>query len=95
MVHGRSRREAWADALREAGPARGACVEADFSAESGAGATRELLDLAEPPDRDRLRQRPDGDGRLSLAARPRHRVPGELSITGFDDTEIAAHLHRH
>ena len=30
---------------------------------------------------------------LSLAVSPRGRAsPGELSVTGFDDTEIAAHL---
>ena len=49
MVHGRSRRAAWADALAAAGLPDGDCVEADFSAGSGAEATHALLDLAEPP----------------------------------------------
>ena len=49
MVHGRSRREAWSKALRDAGLPEGPCVEADFSAESGARAMRELLDLADRP----------------------------------------------
>ncbi len=72
---------------------RAICVEADFSAASGAAATRDLLDLAEPPDRDRLRQRPDGDGRAVAAPCPAGSAsPGDLSVTGFDDTEIAAHL---
>ena len=36
-------------ALHAAGLPEGPCVEADFSAEGGADATRELLDLPEPP----------------------------------------------
>ena len=40
MVHGSSRRLAWSNALREAGLPDDLCVEADFSAESGAAATR-------------------------------------------------------
>src|SRR6476620_10862037 len=47
MVHGRSRRTAWADALREAALPESAYVETDFSAESGAAATRKLRDLVE------------------------------------------------
>ena len=49
MVHGRSRREAWSNALRDADLSEGPCVEADFSAESGARAMRELLDLRDRP----------------------------------------------
>src|SRR5919112_709794 len=43
------RRVAWAQALSDAGVCGGDCLEADFSAESGAAATRHLLDLDEPP----------------------------------------------
>ena len=92
MVHGRSRRTAWADALREAGLPEGICVEADFSAESGAAATRELLDLAEPPTAIVYANDLMAMAGLSLAVSRGVDVPGQLSVTGYDDMEIAAHL---
>ena len=63
MVHGRSRRQAWSTALEQSGLPEGPCIEADFSAESGAAATRELLD-------HRVRRHRD---RRSPAATPDHR----------------------
>src|SRR5689334_10973595 len=92
MVHGRSRRTAWAEALREAGLPEGVCVEADFSAESGAAATRTLLDLAEPPTAIVYANDLMAMAGLSLAVARGISVPGDLSVTGYDDTEIAAHL---
>lgn len=92
MVHGRSRREAWATALANAGLPLGRCVEADFSAEAGAAATRELLDMAEPPTAIVYANDLMAMAGMSLAVARGVDVPGELSITGYDDTEIAAHL---
>ncbi|MEP6666741.1 MAG: LacI family DNA-binding transcriptional regulator [Nocardioidaceae bacterium] len=92
MVHGQSRREAWSVALREAGLPAGPCVEADFSAESGAAATRQLLDLETAPTAIVYANDLMAMAGLSLAIARRIDVPGALSITGFDDTEIAAHL---
>ena len=92
MVHGRSRREAWSRALRDAGLPEGVCVEADFSAESGARATRELLDLAEPPTAIVFANDLMAMAGLSLAVSRGVAVPGDLSVTGFDDMEISAHL---
>ena len=44
-------------------------------------------------DRDRLRQRPDGHGRSRRSRCPAASAcPRDLSITGFDDIEISAHL---
>ena len=92
MVHGRSRREAWAKALRDAGLPPGVCVEADFSAESGAVATRTLLDLAEPPTAIVYANDLMAMAGLSLALSRGVDVPGDLSVSGYDDMEIAAHL---
>jgi DNA-binding LacI/PurR family transcriptional regulator len=92
MVHGRSRRAAWERALREAGLPSDLCVEADFSAESGAAATRALLDLAEPPTAIVYANDLMAMAGLSLAVSRGVSIPGELSVTGYDDTEIAAHL---
>ncbi|GAA5155011.1 LacI family DNA-binding transcriptional regulator [Nocardioides marinquilinus] len=94
LVHGRSRRAAWEAALAEAGLRPGPVVEADFSAESGARATHHLLDLA--PD-----ERPTAivyandlmaTAALAVAHERGVDVPGQLSVTGYDDTELAAHL---
>ena len=92
MVHGRSRREAWATALSHAGLPQGTCVEADFSAEAGAAATRELLDLVQAPTAIVYANDLMAMAGMSLAIARGIDVPGELSITGYDDTEIAAHL---
>jgi LacI family repressor for deo operon, udp, cdd, tsx, nupC, and nupG len=92
MVHGRSRRQAWSAALQQAGLPDGPCVEADFSAESGAAATKQLLDLDEPPTAIVYANDLMAMAGLSLAVARGIRIPADLSITGYDDTEIAAHL---
>ncbi|HEX5563068.1 MAG TPA: substrate-binding domain-containing protein, partial [Nocardioidaceae bacterium] len=92
MVHGRSRRAAWLEALGEAGLPEGPSVEADFSAESGAAATRTLLDLPEPPTAIVYANDLMAMAGLSVAAARGVDVPRDLSVTGYDNTEIAAHL---
>ena len=92
MVHGRSRRDAWAAALRAADLPEGPSVEADFSAEAGAAATRELLELATPPTAIVYANDLMAIAGLAVAARHGVDEPGHLSITGYDDTELAAHV---
>src|SRR5919112_1154443 len=92
MVHGRSRRIAWAQALSDAGVCGGDCLETDFSAESGAAATRHLLDLDEPPTAIVYANDLMAMAGLSLAVSRGIAVPEQLSVTGYDDMEIAAHL---
>jgi LacI family transcriptional regulator, repressor for deo operon, udp, cdd, tsx, nupC, and nupG len=92
MVHGRSRREAWASTLRGANLPEAPCVEADFSAEGGSAATRKLLDLADPPTAIVYANDLMAIAGLAVASARGIDVPGELSITGYEDTELAAHL---
>jgi DNA-binding LacI/PurR family transcriptional regulator len=92
MVHARSRRQAWTDALVDADLPEGPCIEADFSAESGAAATHELLDLAEPPTAIVYANDLMAMAGLSVALSRGLSVPRDLSVTGYDDMEIAAHL---
>lgn len=92
MVHGRSRREAWSTALKQSGLQEGPCVVGDFSAEAGAAATRQLLDLPEPPTAIVFANDLMAMAGLSLAVGRGVDVPGALSITGYDDSEIAAYL---
>ena len=70
----------------------GPCVEADFSAEAGAAATRELLDLAEPPTAIVYANDLMAIAGLAVAVSRGIDVPGQLSITGYEDTELAAHV---
>jgi LacI family transcriptional regulator, repressor for deo operon, udp, cdd, tsx, nupC, and nupG len=92
MVHGDSRRTAWASALEDAGLPHDLCVEADFSAESGAAATRRLLDLPDRPTAIVYANDLMAMAGLAVAHSRGVDVPGRLSITGYDDMEIAAHL---
>jgi len=92
MIHSHTRSKAWAEALADAGLAADLCVEGDFSAESGALATRGLLDLPEPPTAIVYANDLMAMAGMSLALSRGISVPGDLSVTGYDDTEIAAHL---
>jgi LacI family repressor for deo operon, udp, cdd, tsx, nupC, and nupG len=92
MVHGLSRRLAWAEALAAAGLPEGTFIEADFSAESGARAMGTLLDLDSRPTAVVFANDLMAMAGLSLALSRGVSVPGDLSVTGFDDIEISAHL---
>lgn len=93
FLHGRSRREAWAAALKEAGLPRGRHVASDFTAAGGARATARLLDLAEPPTAIVYANDSMAIAGLSVAQNRGLRVPDDLSVTGFDGTELASHVH--
>lgn len=92
MVHGRSRRTAWELGMHHAGLPAEICVEADFSAASGAAATRTILDLPEPATAIVYASDLMAVAGLSLAASRGVDVPGRLSVTGYDDIEIGRHL---
>ena len=85
-----TRRTAWAQALAEAGLPEGICVEADFSAESGAAATRTLLDLPTPPTAIVYANDLMAVAGISLAVSRGFPVPDRLSVTGFDDVPLAS-----
>jgi DNA-binding LacI/PurR family transcriptional regulator len=91
-VHGRSRARAWRSALDRAALEAGLCVEADYSAESGVRATREVLDRPDRPTAIVYANDVMATAGLSWASARGIRVPEDLSITGFDDIEMAAHL---
>ena len=92
LVHGRSRRQAWHDGLAAAGLPDGPCVEADFSAESGARAMRELLALEHRPTAVMFANDLMAMAGMAVAQSSGVSVPGDISVTGFDDIELAAHL---
>lgn len=92
FVHGVSRKDAWAGTLSAAGLPRGPCIHSDFSAAGGALATDALLDRADPPTAIVYANDLMAVAGMSAAARRGVDVPGNLSVTGFDDTPVAAHL---
>ena len=92
MVHGRSRHDAWARTLRAAGLPEGPSIESDFSAEAGAAATRTLLDLDDRPTAIVYANDLMAIAGLAVAASLGYDVPRELSVTGYEDTELAAHV---
>lgn len=92
FVHGASRRTAWAAALRAAGLHQGRCVYSDFSASGGAEATKLLLDHDSPPTAIVYANDLMAVAGMSTAMGRGVDVPGELSVTGFDDSPVAAHL---
>ncbi|MHA3703484.1 LacI family DNA-binding transcriptional regulator [Jatrophihabitans sp. YIM 134969] len=93
-LHVRHRSTAWADALHDAGLEADLLVHTDFSAGEGARATADLLDLAERRRPTAITFANDVMALAGLAVATRHglRVPDDLSVTGFDDTDLARHV---
>jgi DNA-binding LacI/PurR family transcriptional regulator len=98
--HGTLRRQAWERALAEAGLSATAVVEADFSAAGGAAATRRLLTTearaieAGASEVTAIVYANDlmAIAGLSVAVECGRAVPAELSVTGFDNTEISGYV---
>ncbi|WP_422116522.1 LacI family DNA-binding transcriptional regulator [Brachybacterium sp. UNK5269] len=91
-IHGRIRREAFAAAMRERGLDDSLVAEGDFTASSGRAATARLLDLPQPPTAILYANDMMAIAGLSLARSRALRVPEDLSISGYDDSELSAHL---
>jgi len=92
LVHSVSRREAWARAVSDAGLPAGACITSDFSAQGGASATSVLLSLDEPPTAIVYANDLMAIAGMSTAASLGVAVPGQLSVTGFDDAPLSAYI---
>ena len=92
FLHAVTRRIAWEAALAAAALPPGPCVVSDFSAAGGAHATRVLLDSDNPPTAIVYANDVMAIAGLAVAREYGIDVPGQLSITGFDDTELAAHV---
>jgi DNA-binding LacI/PurR family transcriptional regulator len=91
-VHSSSRRAAWRQALEAAGVAPGPERVADFTGPGGAAATRALLGLADPPTAIVYANDVMAIAGMGEAIGLGLEVPGDLSIVGFDDAPLAAHV---
>ncbi len=92
-LHANSRRDEWRRVAAAAGLPTIELVEADFTAAGGARATVELLDRPVPPTAILYANDLMAMAGLAVAHRRRLAVPDDLSIVGYDDAELAAHLH--
>jgi DNA-binding LacI/PurR family transcriptional regulator len=93
MLHGRRRRDAFVLAMHAAGLGEGQIVDTDFSIAAGADATRRLLSQPEPPTAIVFANDPMAIAGIGVAQELGVRVPGDLSVTGFDDIEFARHVY--
>lgn len=93
MLHGDRRSRSFVDALRGLGLASELVAETDFSAAGGAETTAALLDLDEPPTAIVFANDLMAIAGLGVAQRRGLRVPDDLSITGFDGSDIGAYLY--
>ncbi|NUU33407.1 LacI family DNA-binding transcriptional regulator [Arthrobacter sp. C9C5] len=92
-IHGRSRRLAWQNALSKAGIEGGAFIESDFTAAGGLAATAVLLGSAQPPTAIIFANDLMATAGQSYAQSLGLAVPDDLSITGYDNTELATYLN--
>ncbi|MBL7262286.1 LacI family DNA-binding transcriptional regulator [Paractinoplanes lichenicola] len=88
FLHARVRRAAFEEALANPGPV----VEADFSAAGGARATRMLLAMPDKPTAIVYANDLMAIAGLSVASELGVVVPAQLSITGFDNTDLSAYV---
>ena len=93
FVHGASRRAAWEEAMTAAGLRADLCVVADFSAADGARATSELLARTDAPTAVVYANDAMAIAGTAAASAAGVEVPAGLSVTGFDDVELAPHVH--
>lgn len=93
FLHGSGRREAWSRAMTELGLPAGQIMGGDFTAAGASAATRKLLDCAERPTAIVYASDLMAIAGITVAHDMGLAVPGDLSIVGFDDTELAAQVH--
>lgn len=93
LLHGARRRAAFLAACEEAGIGGARVLETDFSAARGAEATDRLLDSEAPPTAIVFANDPMAIAGMGVAHSRGMRLPDDLSVTGFDDSDIAAHVY--
>ena len=93
MLHGTRRRDSFVHAMRRAGLPSDPVVETDFSTAAGASATRALLAQPVRPTAILYANDPMAIAGLSVAHELGIRVPGELSISGFDGSDMSRYVY--
>jgi len=91
-VHSASRRAAWRQALEAAGVPPGPELDGDFTGPGGAEATRTLLALPDPPTAIVYANDLMAIAGMGVARDAGLDLPADLSVVGFDDIPLAAHV---
>ncbi len=91
-VHSSARRRAWQDEMRAHDLEPQLYADGDFTAEGGARATHDLLALGEPPTAIVYANDLMAISGMSAALDAGLTLPDQLSIIGFDDIPLAAHV---
>jgi DNA-binding LacI/PurR family transcriptional regulator len=91
-VHSHHRQEGWRAALEQAGLSPGPVVVGDFTGPGGASATRRVLSSKRRPTAIVYANDLMAIAGMTVARQLDIRVPEQLSITGFDDIPLAAHM---
>src|SRR5699024_11147449 len=91
-VHAAERSEAFARAMTEHELDPDLIVDGDFTAASGRARTAELLDRTPRPTAIVYANDVMAIAGLSHARSRSLRIPEDLSLTGFDDSDLSAHL---
>lgn len=92
-LHANNRCAEWRRVMEVNGLDATELVEADFTAAGGARATEQLLASKAPPTAILYSSDLMAMAGLAVANRRGLAVPDDLSIVGYDDAELAAHLH--
>ncbi|APX31889.1 hypothetical protein BH708_03180 [Brachybacterium sp. P6-10-X1] len=91
-LHAAARRDAFVTAIARHGLVPDHVVEGDFTAASGRDATAALLEHSPRPTAIVFANDVMAIAGLSFARSAGLRIPEDLSLTGFDDSELSAHL---
>jgi DNA-binding LacI/PurR family transcriptional regulator len=93
LLHGAHRRAAWSEAMTELGLGTDLVVVADFTAAAGARATHGLLRGDEPPTAIVYANDAMAIAGLTVAHELGFAPPRDLSLVGYEDSELAAHVY--
>jgi DNA-binding LacI/PurR family transcriptional regulator len=92
LRHARRRRQLWEETLRASGLGPGPLVAGDFTTDSGARATLELLDMSPRPTAIFYGNDLMAIAGLATLAEQGVKVPDQMSVAGFDDISLASYV---
>ena len=93
LLHGAHRRAVWSQTMTELGLAADLVAVADFTAAAGAQATHSLLASGDPPTAIVYANDAMAIAGLTVAHELGFAPPHGLSLVGYEDSELAAHVY--
>jgi DNA-binding LacI/PurR family transcriptional regulator len=92
VAHAYVREQAWREAMSDAGLECCDSIDGGFSAHGGTKATLRLLDAVNPPTAIVYASDLMAIAGIGVARERGLRVPGDLSVIGYDDISLAQHI---